>query len=1106
MKHIHNGEPYDLSNKEHPGIEELDLDIKTSRKLAPGGEPAATPIPAADTRAAVALLTRSICIKSEGNEFDEPFPDPTVLDEHGKSYYFGGHTVIRQGVELCQMQGVEFFQMGQGGRMGHYPVHFHTARKMPKDTYVKDCSIHDSMTRWITLHATQGVKLYRNVGYKSIGHGYYLEDGTEINNELYSNLGIFARAAIANAQNPREVPGILAGGSPVASDFPYNSDFSQPTVFWIMNGWNDFQYNMAAGAGSCGAGYWLVPGANSGWSKNKKWESYASMQKGEGRAATTPLKLFRGNYCTTAMNSFNTVGQTDNCLGLAELGPVSNSLVPNPTRNEADMYYPITKGFGGGGGRFPTRCDGDTADCSTVDICGYSNRDNCMVTVLDRYTSSFHWAQGNFSAIWLRPQWYLVVNSVLSDVQSAGLSFVTGGDYTASNFIPGQWMLARKNAFIGNTQENNPYASNAGPFSPGGLACADGATNRCYSKAEGISMPLNAFSNFQRLFSVYDGPAYQETNAYLDITPTDIKDCPAPNPNQQCNNSTWMYGKVLGMRSDAAKGYGYLPNAAIGWKQPNGFYYPPAFHSSNLFFDNVAIRHFVVEPLFTPGTHKTTDDLEELKALYTTWNPTMFEGFTGIDRQTELDDDDGSLTGLVKTISVNEDTFFDAPTETFECESDETAKTSPYDYVTTVVYPGCAKAGAPNLCLADPEQPWDSDCANQKCYGVPLYRQYLNMEEDTGVNQEIRMAGMNFYQRSNLTVNHGRYYIDTNAGTQKQVDEVVVKNPWVNASVDCTDLKYRGKTVGEVPNHVSEEPNPQVREALKKQIACDWGNLNVFRGGQSYNVFFLYAKPDARQTYQIYVGRSGFNKLTDVKMVRVDIGKTNVLPIETMGYPDQWNPVYDEGTGILTVTVDMSVKGIAEQFTSLELKKDLCQPKSFCGWDDKEETCECNEALKDPNSPLYNPTLYDDCTGCKEAWNDPASPLYDPALYQDCMDKTGSFQGERIVCSWAGNDIDCPDGLCFGFSFKLPDGFMANGADERPATVPFQEDNDYGWCIDWDKADADLAGTCEYMGPPPPVPGNPTYCRDQSIDRPRDIGERDNGYRAESCLKRRELP
>src|SRR6266852_2515267 len=33
---------------------------------------------------------------------------------------------------------------------------------------------------------------------------------------------------------------------------------------------------------------------------------------------------------------------------------------------------------------------------------------NCAVTVIDHFTSSFHWAHGNVSAIWLRPLWYLV--------------------------------------------------------------------------------------------------------------------------------------------------------------------------------------------------------------------------------------------------------------------------------------------------------------------------------------------------------------------------------------------------------------------------------------------------------------------------------------------------------------------------------------------------------------------------------------------------------------------------------------------------------------------------------------------------------------------------
>src|SRR6202158_2693637 len=131
-----------------------------------------------DTRAAVGLLTRSIRIVSGDDAVLNPFPVAST------GYYFGGHMVIRQGFEKVQIQGVEFFQMGQGGKIGHYPVHFHMARKVPADTFVKDNSVWDSMTRWYVLHATQGVLLARNVGYASIGHGYYLEDGSETNKKL----------------------------------------------------------------------------------------------------------------------------------------------------------------------------------------------------------------------------------------------------------------------------------------------------------------------------------------------------------------------------------------------------------------------------------------------------------------------------------------------------------------------------------------------------------------------------------------------------------------------------------------------------------------------------------------------------------------------------------------------------------------------------------------------------------------------------------------------------------------------------------------------------------------------------------------------------------
>ena len=170
----------------------------------------------AETRAAVGLLTRSIRIVSGGAEAEKEFPevgsaecndgDPRtsqVLSSAATSCSARGSRSVRD-------PGVEVLPARAGGRLGHYPLHFHHARKTNPGTFVADSSIWDSMTRWIVLHGTQDVTLARNVGYLSVGHGFYLEDGTEINNSLLTNLGVFARAAVANRQNPRKVPGILA--------------------------------------------------------------------------------------------------------------------------------------------------------------------------------------------------------------------------------------------------------------------------------------------------------------------------------------------------------------------------------------------------------------------------------------------------------------------------------------------------------------------------------------------------------------------------------------------------------------------------------------------------------------------------------------------------------------------------------------------------------------------------------------------------------------------------------------------------------------------------------------------------------------------------------
>ena len=456
----------------------------------------------AETRATVALLTRSIQIVSAGDAAGQAL---------GPTDFYGAHMVVRQGFKQVQITGVEFRQMGQGGRMGHYPVHFHMARRTPTDTYVKDSSVNESMTRWFVLHSTQGVRLARNVGYKSIGHGFYLEDGTETDNELHSNIGINARAAIANdTYNPRRVPGILADNQDPAifvapnvknPGFPYRSDVENPSVFWITNGWNDFIGNMAAGAGTCGAAYWFVPSANMNMTDIRagngglmKWTGYAALQKDRAYAGTTPLRSFYKNYATSAMNSFQTTSDAPDCSDsgviAADAKPghyvvmqAVRSIAPKPMRhtvtppppdpaytepdNYEDHYYPRVIG----GKRAATYCPIDAKtnlpDCSKVPPCANGPAaERCGVTVLDHFTTAFHWAHGNVSAIWLRPQWYLLTNSVISDVQNGGLTFVSGGDYTHSSIIEGYWALARNSVFIGNTTDNDkfPFASNIGPF------------------------------------------------------------------------------------------------------------------------------------------------------------------------------------------------------------------------------------------------------------------------------------------------------------------------------------------------------------------------------------------------------------------------------------------------------------------------------------------------------------------------------------------------------------------------------------------------------------------------------------------------------------------
>jgi hypothetical protein len=324
----------------------------------------------------------------------------------------------------------------------------------------------------------------------------------------------------------------------------------------------------------------------------------------------------------------------------------------------------------------------------------------------------------------------------------------------------------------------------------------------------------------------------------------------------------------------------YIQNAAIAWKQPNGFYYPPTFHSRNLFFDNLDIRHYVIVPQFKPNEYLTDKDQAAKRYCAQNQNDAMFNGFSANDRQTFLTDDDGSLTGYALTSSVNEDKFFRAPIEGIECQSEGatpeggTARTSPYDYVTIAVYPDDAqfappppKEQPPNCSKMGPDPNWDSDCTNETCFGVPLYRLYQTKTEGKNPPEFIRMAAFNLCQRSTVAVNHGLYYVDVTASTTTQDN---FKNSFPPLP-----------------------PRPVKR--------------NIFLGGKTYDFFHVYAKPATEQTFKMYVG-PGFNPMTDVKLIRVKFPSApfKITPGTDCAHSSPTLKCEYDGNSILTVTLNHS--------------------------------------------------------------------------------------------------------------------------------------------------------------------------------------------------------
>ena len=933
-----------------------------------------------ETRAVVGLLSRDIHVYSLGDTYDQPFPSAAdcgyQVNAQGDvttppDCYFGGHVIARQGFRTFQVQGVEFSQLGQGGRLAHYPVHFHMAKSTAyTNAFVKDSAIDDSMTRFVTVHATHDVTVARNVGYLSMGHGFYIEDGSEIDNLLCHNLAVSVRGSLVEyfeAQDPdspthRFVPPILPSVSSTSpsSGPPYGSDSYFPVGFWMMNTWNELVGNQVVGVGGFGSCYWLLGSGVSGPSQSLHWSTstttpagYANYNQASTRQA--PLKRFRGNGCSTSQYALETTLQVDPPIfSAAQYGytpaknpyDITNDMLPNVGGD----YLPVLIG---GVGCATQRTAQDTG----------SNADSCSLSLIDRFTTSFNWAPIDFGAIWLRPQFYAFTNGSVTDQLFGGITFVSGGAWTQAP--PGYFTITENSIYAGST---HPDMSDAGRVGPAFdiSACASSA---CPLPVDGTALFAGGFQP-KHLINIYDGPFFAESNAFADAPSLECDPTKVTNGTPECGiyMSTVQPKSCAGLPSVKATpttaGGMCVIDAAVGWKQPNGFYYPPAFAFENTAFDSDTVRHNVVDQYnaYIQGTLASPSRPTSYSPLQT------YVGITPIDSSTILNDLDGTFTGNCwgdgcdmlsepdpqrRTSSVSANKFFDAPSQAPECLS-YGVQTSPGEFLTSVIAPLTSDGTA-----VDPSV-WSTYPA------VPIYRQRLLASETPcdgpicsgstwSCDQATFMMGAENGQTPYLTANDGVYYIDTDTA---------------------------GQTTSCVANaNFSTAP---------------------FSAGSSYVLYQLFAKDDSKTTYQLYTGDTATGQWVWVQPHLTSAsGPSNnmvVTPITDTTLLATLNTHAAVGNnGVLQVTFDSSL--IADQFAFTARNDDeKCVPRDACQVATSGDECTVATGFAEPDLAGIVGSI------C-EKW------------------------ATRVAGTTATSDglslSDCPASGCLGYSFTLPTTWTA---------------------------------------------------------------------------------
>uniref|UniRef100_A0A8U7NCF4 hyaluronoglucosaminidase n=1 Tax=Corvus moneduloides TaxID=1196302 RepID=A0A8U7NCF4_CORMO len=210
-----------------------------------------------DMRAEVGVLTRNILIKGE--------TENTCYREKECQFFsydtFGGHIKILKNFTSVHLSYVELKQMGQQ-QIGSYPVHFHLCGDVDEKggytykTYLEGLSIHHCFSRCVTVHATNGLLIKDTIGYDTLGHCFFIEDGIEQRNTLFHNLGLVTKPGTLLPTDRNSSMCIGIRDKVYGSYVPVPAtDCMAVSTFWISHPNNHLINNAAAGSQDAGIWY-----------------------------------------------------------------------------------------------------------------------------------------------------------------------------------------------------------------------------------------------------------------------------------------------------------------------------------------------------------------------------------------------------------------------------------------------------------------------------------------------------------------------------------------------------------------------------------------------------------------------------------------------------------------------------------------------------------------------------------------------------------------------------------------------------------------------------------------------------------------------------------